>query len=180
MKTILMFASLVLTVSTFAQSPKRAVKKLGDDPVFFIDSINVDKEDLMKYLPDEIAQVSVYKDSTAIKLVGPQGKDGVVYIQTKVFAKNIYWNYFKSKSVEYSNIVLTPQGDSTVQYILNGRTLTKNFEGDLSLIDDAIFKGIEVMDKKTLQKQYRIQDKLFGIIIESGKPDNLYKARKKF
>jgi hypothetical protein len=180
MKLIFIFTFLITALSTFGQSPKKTVRKLGDEPVFFIDSINVDRSELMKYQPEEIAQVSVYKDSTAIKLVGPDGKDGVVYIETKAFAKNKYWNYFKSKSADYAKAVLTPQGDSTVQYILNGRILTKNFEGDLSLIDDDIFKEIKVIDKETLEKEYKIKDKSYGIIIKSDKPDNLYRAKKKF
>ncbi|RYE36220.1 MAG: hypothetical protein EOP48_29780 [Sphingobacteriales bacterium] len=180
MKTFFVAISLLLALSTWGQSPKRAVKKLGDDPVYFIDSIRVGTDELMKHLPEDIAQVSVYKDSTAIKLVGPEGKDGVVYIQTKVFARSIYWAYFRSKSIEYAKIALTPQDDSTVQYILNGRVLTTNYEGNLSLIDDSIFRGIQVIDKKTLQEKYHVQDKSFGVLIESEKPDNLYKARKKF
>lgn len=180
MKAILVLASLGLVVSTFGQSPRKTIKKLGEEPVFFIDSINVDKDELMKYLPEEIAQVSVYKDSAAFKLVGADGKDGVVYIQTKVFARNKYWAYFKLKSPAYASIVLTPQSDSTVQYILNGRILTKNFEGDLSLIDDSIFREIKIIDKKTLRKEYRIQDKTYGVLIKSERPADLYKAKKKF
>lgn len=180
MKSIIIFTFLVATLPTFGQSPKKTIKKLGEEPVFFIDSMNVDKSELMKYQPEQIAQVSVYKDSNAIKLVGPEGKDGVVYIETKIFAKNKYWNYFKMKSADYAKIVLTPQADSAVQYILNGRILTKNFEEDLSLIGDDILKEIKVIDKKILQKEYNITDKSYGILIKSEKPDNLFKAKKKF
>jgi hypothetical protein len=180
MKYVFILTLSISTLSAFGQKPKRVIKKLGNDPVFFIDSINVDKSELLNYQPEQIAKVSVYKDSNAIILVGPEGKDGVVYIETKVFAKRRYWNYFKTKSVEYANTVLTPESDSTIQYILNGKILATNFEGDLSLIDDDIFKDLKVIDKETLRKEFGIADKSYGVIINSDKPDNLYKAKKKF
>lgn len=180
MRYIFILTLSVLTLSVFGQKPKKVIKKLGNDPVFFIDSINVDKSEMMKYQPEDIAQVSVYKDSNAIKLVGPEGKDGVVYIETKPFARIKYWNYFKTKSVEYGNIVLTPESDSSIQYILNGRVLKTNFEGDLSLIDDSIFVEIRIIDKEKLEKDFGINDKQYGVIIKSDKPKDLYKANKKF
>jgi len=180
MKGLLFFISLFISVFTFAQSPKRIIKKLGNDPVFFIDSISIDKSELNKYNPKDIATVSVYKDSEAISLVGPDGKDGVVYIVTKAFAKKRYWNYFRSKSTDYAKMVLSPESDSTVQYILNERVLKSNYEGDLELIDDNIFKELIIIDKETLKSKYNIQDKEFGVMIKSDKPADLYHAKKKF
>ncbi len=180
MKQILSFVLSFLTFSVLAQSPKSVIKKLGDDPVFFIDSINVDKAELYKYQPTDIATVSVYKDSNAIRLVGPGGKDGAVYIETKVFAKNRYWQYFKTKSAEYANLIPTPASDSLVQYILNRRILKENFEGTLSSIDDKTFKEILIVDKRTLEKEYKITNKSFGVVIKSDVPEDLYKGKKKF
>ena len=98
--------------------------------------------------------MTVYKDANAIKLVGEQGKFGAVYIETKKFARNKYWNYFKSKSADYLKNVPTPQSDSSVIYILNGKVLKTNFEGDLSGIDDKNFIELTVIDKQKLSKDY--------------------------
>jgi hypothetical protein len=68
---------------SIGQSPKKTIKKLGNNPIFFIDSVNVDNSELQKYDPTEIAQVTVYKDKEATDLLGEDGKDGVVYIFTK-------------------------------------------------------------------------------------------------
>ena len=95
--TLFCLTSIVM----FSQSPKRMVKKLGNDPVFFIDSVSVDKSELQKYDPNEISSVTVFKDKEAINLIGNDGKDGLVYIETKKFTKKRYWNFFKSKSTEY-------------------------------------------------------------------------------
>ena len=180
MKYFIVLTISFISVSIFGQSPKRAIKKLGSDPVFFIDSVSVEKRDLSNYQPTEIASVSVYKDSNAVNLVGPEGKDGVVYITTIKFAKRKYWNYFKSKSTDYEKLILTPESDTAVQYILNKRILKSNFEGDLFLIDDKIFKGLKILDKSTLEKEYGIIDKDYGVLIESDRPPDLYKAKKKF
>lgn len=170
----------LFTLSVAGQSPKRMIKKLGSDPVFFVDSVSVDRSELSKYQPTEIAAVSVYKDSNAIKLLGPEGKDGVVYIVTKAFAKKKYWAYFTSKSAAYAALVPTPESDTAIQYILNSKILTSNFEGDLSLITDSLFKAITILDKETLQTKYGISGKTNGVWIQADKPGDLYRAKKKF
>ena len=68
---------------------------------------------MQEFQPTDIAVVTVYKDTNAINLVGEQGKLGAIYMETKKFARNKYWNYFKSKSSDYLKIVPTPQSDSS-------------------------------------------------------------------
>jgi hypothetical protein len=167
--------SVILMLTAFCalgQQPQTVHFKLGNSAVIFIDSVNVDKNEMLKYKPDDIALVTVFHDSAAIKLIGPDGKDGVVYIETKAFARRRYWSLFSSKSAEYARIVPTPGGDSSVQYILNNRILVKNFEGDLALIKDSTFKTITILDKKTLQSQYNISNKEYGVLVEVSRPPN--------
>ena len=180
MKYILWWLFGVGTLSALGQRPKKMLKKLGSDPVIFIDSVNVDKSEMMKYQPAEIATFTMYTDSEAIELAGPDGKDGVIYIETKVFDKFKYWNYFKLKSAEYAKIVTSPEIDTTIQYILNKRILKKDFEGDLACINDDIFKEITVIDQQTLQQKYGIFDKSYGVIIKSDKPAHLYHKNRHF
>jgi hypothetical protein len=180
MKKLLLLPLTTIALTVCGQSPKKVLKKLGNDPIFFVDSVNIDKSELKNYDPKDIAQVTVYKDSDAIRLAGPEGKDGVVYVETKEFARKLYWTFFSSKSAEYSRIVPTPGSDSLIQYILNKRVLTSNFEGDLALVSDSIFKKITILDRDALQSQYHISDKTYGVVIESDKPANLYHAKKKF
>lgn len=177
---LLTLFGVALSFSVLGQSPKKMMKKIGDKPIFFIDSVNVDQTEMMKYLPEQIASITVYKDNDAIELMGEDGKDGVIYIETKDFARGRYWKYFTRKSNEYSELVKTSQPNDRIQYILNDRILTDNFEGNLSMIDDSIFKEIKIIDAATLEKDYKIENKDFGVIIFSDKPDNLYKAKKKF
>ena len=146
---------------------KERYKQLFNDPVFFIDSVNVTRIEMQEYEPTDIAVVTVYKDTNAIKLVGEQGKFGAVYVETKKFARNKYWNYFKSKSVDYLKIVPSPQSDSSVIYILNDKVLKTNFEGDLSGIDYKTFIELIVIDKDKLKKEYKVSDKTFGVVIKT-------------
>ena len=150
---------------------KERYKQLLNDPVFFIDSVNVTRIEVQEYQPTDIAVVTVYKDTNAIKLVGEQGKFGAVYVETKKFARTKYWNYFKTKSEYYLKIVPTPQSDSSVIYILNDKVLKANFEGDLSVIDDNNFIEINIIDKQKLNKDYNISDKSFGVIVRT-KPND--------
>jgi hypothetical protein len=180
MKRLLFLVTVLYSLTASGQKPKKVIKKLGADPIFYIDSVNVDKGDLKNSNPADIAAVTVYKDSEAIRIAGPDGKDGAVYIETKVFARKRYWAFFSSKSEEYAKIVPNPESDTSVQYFLNKRVLKSNFEGDLALINDSTFKKITIFDKQTLQAQYKITDKEYGVLIESDKPANLYHANKKF
>jgi hypothetical protein len=173
------FFSLIAFIA-LGQSPKRALKKLGAEPIYFMDSVNVDKNELMKYDPKNIALVTVLKSKEAIAIIGDEGKDGAVYIETISFAKSRYWKYFQSKSPEYRNLVPVAGQDTTVQYILNDRVLDKNFQGTLALIDDKVFKEIKVLSKEELQKQFGIQNKNAGVLIKSDVPKDLHNGKKKF
>ncbi|OYU79346.1 MAG: hypothetical protein CFE23_14350 [Flavobacterium sp. BFFFF1] len=175
----LFFAFFTLSLS-FAQSPKKVLKKLGDNPVFFIDSVNVDKETLQQYDPNDISSVTVYKDKNAVELIGSEGKDGVIYIETKNFCKKRYWKYFVSKSDEYRQRVTAPDGDANVQYILNERVLDGNYEGNLAAIDDTVFKSIKFISKEELLRKYKIDNKDYGFQIISATPKDLYHGNRKF
>ena len=50
------------------------IKLLLNEPVFFLDSVNVFKQEILKYQPTDIASIAVYRDTSA-KL---QGKDRIV------------------------------------------------------------------------------------------------------
>ena len=150
---------------------KERYKQLFNDPVFFIDSVNVTRIEMQEYQPTDIAVVTVYKDTNAFKLVGEQGKFGAVYVETKKFARTKYWNYFISKSADYLKIVPTPQSESSVVYILNDIILKTNFEGDLSGINEQSFIDLIIIDKQKLKKNYNIANKAFGVVIRTKPKD---------
>ncbi len=140
-----------------------------NEPLFYLDSINVNSGVLNLYQPNDIAAVTVYKDSNAIKIAGERGKFGVIYITTKNYARDRYWTYFKSKSSDYTKAVPSIKAEDNVVYILNDKILEKDFEGDLFFIDNKNFVDLKVINKKSLQENYNIVDKKFGVIIRTTK-----------
>ncbi len=180
MKSLLTLFYISLFSLNFAQTPKEEANKLGSNPIFFIDSIRVDGSDLQKYDPQEIASLTMYKDEEALKLFPQEGKDGVVYIQTKKFGRKRFENYFKTKSSEYQNLLSKGIDDTKIQYILNDKVLTTNFEGDLASINDNTFKALKVISKDELQRKFKVTDKDYGILITSDVPNNLYEGKQKF
>lgn len=137
------------------------------DPIYFIDSVRVNQADLLRYDPNDIASVSVYKEASAIKILGPEGKSGIVYIETKQFCKHRYWTYFKSKSTAYAKLVPLPDNDANIIYILNTKVLDKNHESNLAAINDRTFKDLQIISKDQLMKEYGITDKDYGVVISS-------------
>jgi len=160
-------ADLMASCYSFSENKTNAaLEDDSNDPVFFIDSIRVNKNILKNYNPDEIALVTVYKGLDAIKRV-KSATNGLIYIETKDFARERYWKYFKTKSNEYAKIALSPKKDTNIQYILNKKVLKDNFEGDLASINDTAFRGIQIIDKKTLEKDYGIFNMDYGVIIQT-------------
>ncbi len=66
------------------------------------------------------------------------------------------------------NWLLHPENDSSIQYILNSKVLKENFEGDLALINDKTFIGIQIIGKEQLIKDYSITNKDYGVIIRTN------------
>lgn len=159
---------LVISCYGIFNKPVDIFSESADEPLLFLDSINVNEGVLSLYDPNEIAAVTVYKDSNAIRIAGDKGKNGVIYITTKIFAKNKYWKYFKSKSAEYSNAVPSIKDEDEVIYVLNDKVLEKDFEGDLFFIDDNNFIALTVIDKKQLKNDYNIEGKRWGINIKTN------------
>lgn len=143
----------------------------ADEPMYFIDSIRTNKAFLEEaYQPSEIAFVSVYKDSNAIKIAGQKAKNGVIYITTKSFARERYWSYFKSKSQEYLQNVPDLEAEKEVIYILNGKALTENYESDLFNVNDSNFIDMSLIDKKQLKNKYNISGKKLAFLIKTKTP----------
>jgi len=179
-KKIIILTIILSSGYALSQNPKKVLKKIADNPVYFIDSLNVAEQELQKYESNQIASVTVYKGEEATEILGENGKDGAIYIETIKFSRLRYWKYFSSKSTEYTKVVPYIGLESTIQYILNDKVLTESYQGDLAMINDNIFKSINIIDKNTLEKEYEVFDKKYGVVIQSDKPKNLYKARKKF
>lgn len=169
-KILLLLAFNFIVLLSFGQLPEEQLKKHKPIPLFFLDSVLIDQIDLINFDPDDIAVISMLKGQFAVELLGEKAKNGVVYMETKGFAKKRYWNYFKSKSIAYSNLIPKLNEDNSIQYILNGKILKRDFEGDLASIKDDTFKTIKILSKRELIRNFRINNKKYGVLIVSGSP----------
>lgn len=168
--TLTILFALVYSLN-YGQSQKKEVDSLQKLPIIFIDSVLTTIEDMKRYNPDDIASVTVYKDSTKFKHLDSKA-DGAIYIETNQFSRKRFLNYFKSKSPKFKNLLASKQSDDSFQYILNGEVLSKNYEGKLAAIDDKNFKSITIIRKNELVKKYGETNKTFGIVIVSEVPEN--------
>ncbi len=133
--------------------------------IYVVDSVQIANDQVSKIVPSDIATVIVVKGKSATDLLGTKAKDGIVYIETKQFAKKRYWRFFAAKLANYSKILPNPDNDSHIQYVLDGRILKKDYEGELSTINDNNIRAMAIIPKDTLLKRYGIYRKQFGVEI---------------
>ena len=161
----LLFLSVFSFGFCFGQNSEYDIQSLPKDPVYFIDSVKVDKEEMQNFKPDEISAVFVYKDKATLAGLGEEAKNGAIYIETKKYNKDKYVEYFKAKSEDYARIYSKENDDDKFVYILNGGALKESSEHTLASLKDKKLKSIVVLDKNELQKKYSIFGKDNGVVI---------------
>jgi hypothetical protein len=167
---------LILTVTSFGQLPKKAMKKMGQNPALFIDSVEVEMSRFQSLNPFDISNISIVKPKTAKKTLGVKGTDDAVYVTTVKSTKQAYWTFFSKKSIEYKQLINSPQADTVVQYVLNGQPLSDNTApGTLFLITDKNFRGLEIIGKKKLLRD-NVIPKCYVVAIRAKYPKGLVKA----
>lgn len=169
-RNILILVLIVLaSCGTTIRTPEEAVQKLGANPYFEIDGKVVIPAELADYNPADIASLTTYYNKDAKKRFGEKAKDGAVIIETKEFATNRFETFFKSISKDYEK-VLNETPNEELQYILNDRILTEDYEGYLASIDKNLLKEIKIIDQKELIERYQIQNKKVGVVIIADAP----------
>lgn len=168
---------LFTTITSFGQLPNRTFKKIGQNPVIFLDRVETEMSALQTLGPYDISNVSIVESKKAKKLLGDKGVDGAIYVTTVKAAKILYWNYLKSKSEEYRQLIDTPQADTVVQYILNGKPLSDTAApGSLFLINDKNFKSLDIIDKSSGKfLMDNVIPKRYLVIITAKRPKGLVK-----
>ena len=156
---------LVLSCYGVPKENSHIATLIPTEPIYYVDSVRATKDDLMRYEPTQIASVTVYREKSATEILGNEGKHGLIYIETKPFAKSRYWKFLSSKSEEYKKLVPEPIKDDGVIYILNGKVLKGNFEGDLASIDATNFIELQIINKETLKREFGIKTGNLGVRI---------------
>lgn len=165
MKNILSTIMLLCVGAAFAQGTHKF-----EDPLMFVDSVQIYRPAMESIKPDDVASINVYKDSTALAMYGDKGKNGVIYIETKAFSKQRVWNVLSAKSADYKRVFPTAEIDGEAVYIYNGSVLSDDDKGKLSTLTAGNLKSVTVINRKKLKKEYKISDKEYGVVIEVIEP----------
>jgi hypothetical protein len=168
-----------LTATSFGQLPKKAMRKMGQNPIVFLDSIETEMSALQTLNPFDISNIGIVKPKKAKKLLGDKGVDGVIYVTTIKAAKQIYWTFLCGKSGKYKQLIASPNGDTVVQYILNGQPLSDSATpGTLFLITDKYFKSLDIVDKEDGRFMMdNIYPKRYIVVITAKRPKGLVKKK---
>ena len=155
------------------------MKKMGQNPIVFLDSMETEMSALKTLNPFDILNIGIVKPKKAKKLLGDKGVDGAIYVTTVKADKVNYWKYFSTKSDEYKHLFNSPQTDTAVQYMLNGEALSDTAApGSLFLINDKNFKTINIIDKQN--GKYLMDNvvlKRYLIVITAKRPKGLVRKK---
>lgn len=135
--------------------------------VYIVDSVLITTDTLQGIQPDQIAMITVAAGKKTVEKYGEKAANGVIYIETKPFARKRYNRLFSALSPAYAAVLRKHSSDSSFQYILNDRPLTTTTENELAALEKGQITGIEILDAGGLKKKFNIKDKEVGVLIKS-------------
>jgi TonB-dependent SusC/RagA subfamily outer membrane receptor len=132
-----------------------------DNPLFIVDGKIVSKKEFNQLSPDNIENLSVLKNKSAIQMYGEQAKNGVIIITTK---KKVEIN------TKIDTFFINCGGIDSPLIIMDDKIISdEEFE-----INPDMIKELSILKDKTAIEMYGEQGKNGVIIITSKKtlPDN--------
>ena len=142
------------------------IQDLGVNPIYFIDSVRVSSNEVMKADPAKVTLLTVVSREEALKKFGEEGKDGMVYVETVNFVKRRYWDYFRSKRKD-SKSIKKIDNYQNLQFILNEKPLQDIDIGTLHIVNDETLEEFRIINKKKLKKKYKVRNRDYGIVIKT-------------
>ncbi len=158
---ILLSSLLFISVGAMAQVA-------GDDPVYVLDSVVVNQAAIGQVSPDRIGVITIAKGSKAVLKYGSQAENGVVYIETKPFARKRVNVLLSSESPAYDSLLRKYGNDSSFYFIVNGKPVTPTNETGLMTLDRKTFRSLRIISDKEVQDKYQVMDRKAGIVITSS------------
>jgi hypothetical protein len=159
---ILLISLLFISIGAMAQAVE------DDDPVYVLDSVVVTQTAIGQVTPDRIGLITIAKGSKAVLKYGSQAANGVVYIETKPFARKRVNALLSSESPEYDSLLRKYGNDSSFYFIVNGKPITPTNETGLMTVDRKTFRTVRVIPEKEVQDKYQVMDRKAGIVITSS------------
>jgi hypothetical protein len=156
---------ILLLISDLIKA-QSTVQDLGVNPIYFIDSVRVTSNEVMKADPTKVTLMTVISREEAFKTFGEEGKDGMVYVETVNFVKRRYWDYFRSKTKD-SKSIKKIDTHQNLQFILNEKPLQDIDIGTLHTVNDDTLEEFRIINKKKLKKKYKVRNRDYGIVIKT-------------
>ena len=163
-----MNARILLAALLFVATGAAAQSVEGDDPVYVLDSVVTTQAAIGKVTPDRIGLITIAKGNKAVLKYGSQAANGVVYIETKPFARKRVNALLSSESPAYDSPLRQYGNDSSFYFIVNGKPITPTDETGLMTVDKKTFRSVKIISDKAVQDKYQVMDKKAGIIITSS------------
>lgn len=165
---MLFLLSIAGSMPSFAQTSRSSVGQRADSgdrvPFYFLDSVQVIASELAEVNPKNIVYMSELKNKD---LHGGWSINSI-FLETKAFVRNRYWLVF-SQDAAYRKLVPSPEEDTQVVYIFNGKVLNVEPEKSLAWVNFRTFGGLTILDKAALELQYGVKGKKHGVIVQQKK-----------
>jgi hypothetical protein len=170
---ILLFTFFILHF-TFSGSAQQYSHK-PENPIFILDSTRVNDLQLKDINADKVAFVNVYKGEEAIKIMGEEGRNGVIFIETKDFKKKQFWTMLSTLSSEYKELVPSPDSIYSILYIYAGKTILERADEKIFSIKPEEIKDVQIIGFSEMKKKYGTEGKK-GVLILSKTRNQLKPA----
>ena len=139
--------------------------KMPKEPLYILDGVPISSSDINTIDPKDIALLNVYKDAATTALYGTRGANGVILITTRKAAIETYHKNIGAASEAYALKVSTIQDENEIFYVVNGKPLLKNFEGDLCQIKTEQILNVTLLDAATAKAKYGVEKKEGAVVI---------------
>ncbi|MBO9730052.1 MAG: hypothetical protein J7623_15550 [Chitinophaga sp.] len=150
----MMKAWILLVSSLFMFTGAMAQAVADDDPVYVLDSVVVTQAVVGQVSPDRIGLMTIAKGSKAVLKYGSQAENGVVYIETKPFARKRVQTLLRSKSPQYDSLLNKYGNDSSFLYVVNGHPMEPTNETLFMTLDQKTFRSINILTREQIVKSF--------------------------
>lgn len=137
----------------------------SNQPLYILDGVPIPNSDINTIDPKDIVLLNVYKDAGATALYGSRGANGVILITTRKAAIETYHKNIGAASEAYALKVSTIQDENEILYVVNGKPLLTNFEGDLCQIKTEQILNVTLLDAAATKAKYGVEKKEGAVVI---------------
>jgi hypothetical protein len=117
-----------------------------DNMVYIVDSVEV--QEMGKITPDNIAIINIVKGKKLEEKYGERAAGGVMYIETKPFARKRYNRLFSSLSEDFAKALAKNGSDSGFLYVLDGKEIDSTNVNMLAALEKGGIESIVVKDRR--------------------------------